>query len=232
MTRIVTTLVAVALLALAPIGFAQEASELDVSEAEGFMGMWSLSFESDQGPFDYSLDLKDMGGKVAATLNNDFLGESMVTDITKVGDDLNLKWEGDMQGQLMKASLPSRDPDAHPRRGRVRIEAEGSAAEGLARFRRVCPDGRDRHPVAQDLHGRARSALAVRPADLHGCRGQSAEAGGLARGPTEPASTPAHSPVTSWSGTFRPSRRSQAHRPHRGGGVCCLPPRDPARSGS
>ena len=105
MTRIVTTLVAVALLALAPIGFAQEASELDVSEAEGFMGMWSLSFESDQGPFDYSLDLKDMGGKVAATLNNDFLGESMVTDITKVGDDLNLKWEGDMQGQLIPLTL-------------------------------------------------------------------------------------------------------------------------------
>ena len=47
MTRIVTALVAVAL--LAPIAFAQEASELDVSEAEPFMGMWSLSFESGQG---------------------------------------------------------------------------------------------------------------------------------------------------------------------------------------
>ena len=57
MTRIVTALVAVALLALAPVAFAQDASELDVSEAEGFMGMWSLSLQSDQGPFDYSLDL-------------------------------------------------------------------------------------------------------------------------------------------------------------------------------
>ena len=105
MTRIVTALVAVALLALAPIAFAQDASELDVSEAEGFIGMWSLSLQSDQGPFDYSLDLKDMGGKVAATLNNDFLGESMVTDITKVGDDLTLKWEGDMQGQIIPLTL-------------------------------------------------------------------------------------------------------------------------------
>ena len=105
MTRIVTALVAVALLALAPIAFAQHASELDVSEAEGFMGMWSLSLQSDQGPFDYSLDLKDMGGKVAATLNNDFLGESTVTDITKVGDDLTLKWEGDMQGQVIPLTL-------------------------------------------------------------------------------------------------------------------------------
>ncbi|MEE8129216.1 MAG: hypothetical protein V3T48_02935 [Vicinamibacterales bacterium] len=105
MTRIVTALVAVALLALAPIAFAQDASELDVSEAEPFMGMWSLSFESGQGPLDYSLDLKDMDGKVAATLNSDFFGESMVTDITKDGDDLTLKWEGDMQGQVIPLTL-------------------------------------------------------------------------------------------------------------------------------
>ena len=105
MTRTVTTLIAVALLALAPSAFAQDASDLDVSEAEGFMGMWSLSLVSDQGPFDYSLDLKDVGGKVAATLNNDFLGESMVTDITKAGDDLTLKLEGDMQGQVIPLTL-------------------------------------------------------------------------------------------------------------------------------
>lgn len=105
MTRTVTALVAVALFALAPIGFAQEASELDVSEAEGFIGMWSLSLESDQGPFDSSLDVKDMEGKVAATFSNDFMGETMVADITKVGDVLNLKWEGDMQGMLMPLTL-------------------------------------------------------------------------------------------------------------------------------
>lgn len=105
MTRTVTALVAVALFVLAPIGFAQEASELDVSEAEGFIGMWSLSLESDQGPFDSSLDVKDMEGKVAATFSNDFMGETMVADITKVGDVLNLKWEGDMQGMLMPLTL-------------------------------------------------------------------------------------------------------------------------------
>ena len=105
MTRTVTALVVVALLALAPIGFAQEASELDVSEAEGFIGMWTLSLESDQGPFDSSLDVKDMDGKVAATFSNDFMGETMVADITIDGDVLNLKWEGDMQGMLMPLTL-------------------------------------------------------------------------------------------------------------------------------
>jgi hypothetical protein len=107
MTRIVTALVAVALLALAPSTFAQDASALDVSEAEAFMGMWTLALVSDQGPFDYSLALKDVGGKVAATLNNDFLGESMVTDITKAGDDLTLKWEGDA------GAGRAAHPDAH-----------------------------------------------------------------------------------------------------------------------
>ena len=69
------------------------------------MGIWSLALVSDQGPFDYSLDLKDVGGKVAATLNNDFLDESMVTDISQMGDDLTLKWDGDMQVQVIPLTL-------------------------------------------------------------------------------------------------------------------------------
>lgn len=103
MTRIAVVLVAIAL--LAPTSFAQEASSLDVSEASAFIGMWTLSLESDQGPFDYSMDIKDVDGKVGATLSNDFLGESMVTDITKDGDDLNLKWEADLQGQVVPLTL-------------------------------------------------------------------------------------------------------------------------------
>lgn len=103
MTRIAVALVAIAL--FAPTSFAQEASSLDVSEASAFIGMWTLSLESDQGPFDYSMDIKDVDGKVGATLSNDFLGESMVTDITKDGDDLNLKWEADLQGQVVSLTL-------------------------------------------------------------------------------------------------------------------------------
>ena len=105
MTRIATALVAVALFALAPISFAQEASDLDVSEAGAFVGMWTLSLESDQGPFDSSLAIKDMDGKVAAKFSNEFMGESMVSNITKDGDVLSLKWEADMQGMLMPLTL-------------------------------------------------------------------------------------------------------------------------------
>ena len=105
MTRIVTSLVAVALLVFAPGAFAQDASELDASEAEGFMGAWTLNLEAPQGPFPLSLTVEDMGGKVAATINNDFMGETKVTDISKDGDALNLKWEADMQGQVMPLTL-------------------------------------------------------------------------------------------------------------------------------
>ena len=86
-------------------GSSRSASNLDVSEAAGFIGTWTLSLESDRGPFDYSMDIRDVGGKVAATLNSTALGESMVTDITKDGDDLTLAWDGDMQGQIVPLTL-------------------------------------------------------------------------------------------------------------------------------
>ena len=85
--------------------FAREASSLDASEVSAFIGMWTLSLESDRGPFAYSMDIKDVGGKVAATLNSDFFGESTVTNIARNGDDLNLKWEADLQGQLVPLTL-------------------------------------------------------------------------------------------------------------------------------
>ena len=85
--------------------FAREASSLDVSEVTAFIGMWTLSLESDRGPFAFRMDIKDLGGKVAATLNSDYLGESKVTDITRDGDDLNLRWDADLQGQIVPLTL-------------------------------------------------------------------------------------------------------------------------------
>ena len=105
MTRIVTFLVAITALVFTPLSYAQEVSELDVSDAETFMGTWTVSVVSPQGPLDYALDITGVEGKVAATLNNDFLGEATVSNITKSGDDLNLKWEADMQGQLVPLTL-------------------------------------------------------------------------------------------------------------------------------
>jgi len=105
MIRTALIMTAVAMLVFAPIATAQEASSLDVSEADGFMGAWTLNFESPQGPFAMSLDLTDVSGKVAGTVANDFMGESQVTDISKAGDNLSLKWDADVQGQTMPLTV-------------------------------------------------------------------------------------------------------------------------------
>ena len=105
MIRTAMTLTAVAMLAFAPIATAQEASALDVSEADGFMGGWTLNFDSPQGPFAMNLDVADVSGKVAATVTNDFMGESQITDISKAGDNLSLKWDADVQGQTMPLTV-------------------------------------------------------------------------------------------------------------------------------
>ena len=105
MIRIAMTLTAVAMLVFAPITMAQEASALDVSEADAFMGGWTLNFDSPQGPFAMNLDVADVSGKVAATVTNDFMGESQITDISKAGDNLSLKWDADVQGQTMPLTV-------------------------------------------------------------------------------------------------------------------------------
>ena len=74
-------------------GLTAAASELDVSDADAFMGTWTIDLAGPQGPLIFSLDVSDVGGKVGATLNNDILGPATVTDIARNGDDLNLNWE-------------------------------------------------------------------------------------------------------------------------------------------
>ena len=98
---IVSVLVA---LGVAP-GAAQEASDLDVSAAEGFMGDWNLTLQTDQGDFVMSLELEDASGKVKGTITNDFSGATNVTDISTADDNLVLKYSADMQGQSVPVQV-------------------------------------------------------------------------------------------------------------------------------
>lgn len=86
-------------------------SELDASEASAFMGEWNISFQSDFGPVEFSLELTDQGGKVAAKVGlPDFDGSGPgdpvdVTDLRRSGEGLVLSYEFDAQGQLVPVSL-------------------------------------------------------------------------------------------------------------------------------
>ncbi len=82
------------------VASAQEAaSDLDIAEASAFVGDWTLSMNSPDGGFDSSLSVKDVGGKVAAQIGNDFQGTLTITRISKSGDKLVLTYDSDYEGQ-------------------------------------------------------------------------------------------------------------------------------------
>lgn len=76
------------------------ASDLDIAEAGAFVGDWTLAMNSDQGPIDMSLSVKDVGGKVAAEISSDFQAPATITKISKSEDKLVLTYGTDFQGQV------------------------------------------------------------------------------------------------------------------------------------
>ena len=93
------TLLGSALRAQAP------AAPLSVADAAKFMGAWTLTLESPQGPFAMTMTLTDVEGKVACELTSDVMPAQKVTDISKAGNDLVLKYQGDFQGQAFAAKI-------------------------------------------------------------------------------------------------------------------------------
>ena len=82
------------------------AQALTPADAGAFMGSWTLALDSPQGNFEQSLVLKDEGGKVVAELSNQMQPETQkVTDVSKKGDDLILKFAGNFQGNPFDAMI-------------------------------------------------------------------------------------------------------------------------------
>jgi len=95
--------VALAIALSAGLGAAQQ---LSPSDAGAFMGSWSLMLDSPQGSFEQTMVLKDDGGKVVAELSNQMQPEvQKVTDVSKKGDDLILKFAGNFQGNPFDAAI-------------------------------------------------------------------------------------------------------------------------------
>ena len=78
---------------------------LTPTDAAKFMGAWTLTLDSPQGPFALTMTLSDAEGKVACELASDVMGTQKVTDISKSGNDLVLKYQGDFQGQAFAAKI-------------------------------------------------------------------------------------------------------------------------------
>jgi hypothetical protein len=81
-------------------------AQLSVADAGAFMGSWTLTLDSPQGAFEQSMVLKDEGGKAVAELSSQIQPDvQKVTDVTKKGNDLVLKFAGNFQGNPYDAEI-------------------------------------------------------------------------------------------------------------------------------
>jgi hypothetical protein len=105
MKMIIRTLAAFALAVALPVA-ASAQSSLDTSQAQAFLGSWSVSFESPQGELVLDMVISDSSGKVAASIGAEIMGGMQdVTNISRSGDNLVLRYEIDAQGQMAPVAL-------------------------------------------------------------------------------------------------------------------------------
>src|SRR5688572_21568913 len=82
------------------------AAQLAPADAGAFIGSGSLTLDSPQGPFEQTLVLQDEGGKVIGEISNQMMPDvQKVTDVSKKGDDLVMKYAGNFQGNAFDAMI-------------------------------------------------------------------------------------------------------------------------------
>ena len=102
MARLIGTIAVV----LALSSNVSSAQTLTVEDLGMFAGEWTLTLDSPQGPFEQNLVFKDEGGKLIAEMSNQMMPEvQKVTDITKSGTDVVLKFAGNFQGNPFDAAV-------------------------------------------------------------------------------------------------------------------------------
>jgi hypothetical protein len=93
------------MLFLAPTAIATAQDALKPADVEKFMGTWTLNLDSPQGSFAMNFALTEKEGKVTGELTSDIAPPQEVTDISKSGDDLVLKYAGNFQGNSFDAKI-------------------------------------------------------------------------------------------------------------------------------
>lgn len=102
MARLIGT-IAVALALSSHIASAQT---LTVADLGVFSGEWTLTLDSPQGAFEQSVTFKDEDGKAVAEMTSAMQPETQkVTDISKTGGDVVLKFAGNFQGNPFDAAI-------------------------------------------------------------------------------------------------------------------------------
>lgn len=74
-------------------------------DAKPFLGLWTTTLESPQGPLAFDIDVHLDSGDPGATVSNSLVGESAVTDVTKAGSALVLRYVVDVQGMQVSVVI-------------------------------------------------------------------------------------------------------------------------------
>ena len=103
-SRLVSALAAMALLAL-PLTVAAQ-TPLVAADAAPFLGAWTLGLDTPQGAMTMNLTIKNDAGKVSGVITADMMPDPQtITDISKDGKNLVLKYTLDVQGQSIPAKI-------------------------------------------------------------------------------------------------------------------------------
>jgi hypothetical protein len=104
-----TLILLAVILAVAASTQAAAGQALTTADAKAWLGDWVLTIEGGRGPQERTLTIKDMGGKVVATLGGGRGGPIEIADVTKKGSDVVLKFKqqgrGGEQDVVMTLSL-------------------------------------------------------------------------------------------------------------------------------
>jgi hypothetical protein len=99
----------VMVLALVLLAFARAASAqaLAAADAAAFMGGWTLGLDTPQGAMSMELTVKDEAGKAAGSISAEPMmpGVTKITDVTKDGNNLVLKYMLDFQGMSIPTAI-------------------------------------------------------------------------------------------------------------------------------
>ena len=75
------------------------------ADAKPFLGRWTTTFDSPQGPATFDIEIHLDTGDPGATVSNSIIGDAAVTDITKSGASLVLRYVVDVQGTQVPVSI-------------------------------------------------------------------------------------------------------------------------------
>lgn len=82
------------------------AQGITIADLGMFAGSWTLNLDTPQGAFEQELVFKDEGGKAVAEMSSQMQPETQkVTDISKNGGDVVLKFAGNFQGNPFDAAI-------------------------------------------------------------------------------------------------------------------------------